>query len=174
MHFKPLNFYLRSDKDVAPFKNPRLLRTLKAIKNLATKKIPNIFVLVLLFTLTSCDNDEPNDDSALVKSGILGRWELQSRSFDGITPLIREVGFFLTLTEDTNRGDLSGEFTAISPGSETDGVFELNPMNGTIRFEFGDRTLTYEYDIQNNTLVFDFKEDGSNINEIWVRADLIP
>ena len=130
--------------------------------------------LLIFISITACDNDDPIEESALVKSGVLGRWELLSRSYDGITPLIREVGFFLILTEDTNRGDLSGKFTAISPGSETDGVFELNPMNGTIRFEFGDRILTYEYEFQSDALVLDYNEFGSSINEIWVRADLIP
>ncbi len=174
MHFKSLNFYFRSDKAVAPFKNRRLLRTLKAIKNLATKKIPNVFVIVLLFTLTACDNDEPNDDSALVKSGILGRWELQSRSFDGITPLIREVGYYLTLLEDKDRSDLTGDFFSVSPGSETAGLFELNPTSGTIRFEFGDRTLTYEYEVQDDVLIFDYREDDTDIEEIWVKSELIP
>ena len=133
-----------------------------------------IYGLLIVLLITACDNEDPIEESDLVKSGILGRWELLSRSYDGITPLIREVGFFLTLTEDTDRGDLIGKFTAISPGSETDGEFELNPVKGTIRFEFGDRILTYEYEFQNDALVLDYNEFGSNINEIWVRADLIP
>ena len=130
--------------------------------------------LLIFISITACDDDNTIEESALIKSGVLGRWELLSRSNDGITPLIREVGFFLILTEDTNRGDLSGKFTAIYPGSETDGVFELNPTKGTIRFEFGDRILTYEYEFQSDALVLDYNEFGSSINEIWVRADLIP
>lgn len=132
------------------------------------------FCLLFLMLFTACDDDDSIEDSALLKSGALGRWELLSRSYDGITPLIREVGFFLILVEDTNPVDLKGKFTAISPGSETDGVFELNPMNGTIRFEFGNETQTYAYDLQSDALVFDYRSDGTDINEIWVRADLIP
>jgi hypothetical protein len=137
-------------------------------------KFPYVVGIVMLFILTACDNDEPNDDSALVKSGILGRWELQSRSFDGINPLIREVGYYLTLLEDKDRSDLSGDFFSVSPGSETEGVFELNPMNGTIRFEFGDRTLTYNYEVRDDVLIFDYREDDTDIEEIWVKSELIP
>jgi hypothetical protein len=137
-------------------------------------KFPPVFGIVLLIILTACDNDEPNEDSALVKSGILGRWELQSRSFDGINPLIREVGYYLTLLEDKDRSDLSGDFFSVSPGSETEGVFELNPMNGTIRFEFGDRTLTYNYEVRDDVLIFDYREDDTDIEEIWVKSELIP
>ncbi len=137
-------------------------------------KFPYVVGIVMLFILTACDNDEPNDDSALVKSGILGRWELQSRSFDGINPLIREVGYYLTLLEDKDRSDLSGDFFSVSPGSETEGVFELNPMNGTIRFEFGDRTLTYNYEVRDDVLIFDYRDDDTDIEEIWVKSDLIP
>ena len=172
MYFKSLNIYLGSIGEVTLIKNIRLLRTLRAMKNLAPKKIP--YVLVLLFVLTACDNDEPNDDSALVKSGILGRWELQSRSFDGITPLIREVGYYLTLLEDKDRSDLNGDFFSVSPGSETNGLFELNPTSGTIRFEFGDRTLTYNYEVRDDVLIFNYQEDDTDIEEIWVKSELIP
>ena len=172
MYFKSLNIYLRSDKDVTLFKNIRLLRTLKVMKNLARQKIPPVFLL--LFILTACDNDEPNDDSALVKSGILGRWELQSRSFDGITPLIREVGYYLTLLEDKDRSDLNGDFFSVSPGSETTGLFELNPTSGTIRFEFRSDTLIYEYEVRDDVLIFKYRENGTEIEEIWVKSELIP
>jgi hypothetical protein len=144
------------------------------MKNLASKKIPHIFVFVILFVLTACDNDEPNDDSALVKSGILGRWELQSRSFDGITPLIREVGYYLTLLEDKDRSDLNGDFLSVSPGSETTGLFELNPTSETIRFEFRSETLIYEYEVREDVLIFNYREDGTDIEEIWVKSELIP
>jgi hypothetical protein len=144
------------------------------MKNLASKKIPHIFVFVILFVLIACDNDEPNDDSALVKSGILGRWELQSRSFDGITPLIREVGYYLTLLEDKDRSDLNGDFFSVSPGSETTGLFELTPTSGTIRFEFRSETLIYEYEVREDVLIFNYREDGTDIEEIWVKSELIP
>ena len=144
------------------------------MKNLASKKIPHIFVFVILFVLTACDNDEPNDDSALVKSGILGRWELQSRSFDGITPLIREVGYYLTLLEDKDRSDLNGDFFSVSPGSETTGLFELTPTSGTIRFEFRSEILIYEYEVREDVLIFNYREDGTDIEEIWVKSELIP
>jgi len=144
------------------------------MKNLASKKIPHIFVFVILFVLTACDNDEPNDDSALVKSGILGRWELQSRSFDGITPLIREVGYYLTLLEDKDRSDLNGDFLSVSPGSETTGLFELTPTSGTIRFEFRSEILIYEYEVREDVLIFNYREDGTDIEEIWVKSELIP
>jgi len=137
-------------------------------------KFRPVFGIVLIFFLTACDNDEPNEESALVKSGILGRWELQSRSFDGINPLIREVGYYLTLLEDKDRSDLNGDFFSVSPGSETEGVFELNPMNGTIRFEFGDRTLTYNYGVRDDVLIFDYRYDDTDIEEIWVKSELIP
>jgi len=144
------------------------------MKNLASKKIPHIFVFVILFVLIACDNDEPNDDSALVKSGILGRWELQSRSFDGITPLIREVGYYLTLLEDKDRSDLNGDFFSVSPGSETTGLFELTPTSGTIRFEFRSEILIYEYEVREDVLIFNYREDGTDIEEIWVKSELIP
>jgi hypothetical protein len=171
MYFTSLNIYLGSLKDVAPFKILRLLRTIKALKNIAPKKVPPVYVFVLLFVLTACDNDDSNDDSALVKSGILGRWELLSRSFDGITPLIREVGYYLTLEEDQSLSDFSGDFSAISPGSESSGTFELDPVNGTVSFELGLQTLIYEYDLQDDALIFDYQEDGTAINEIWIRTD---
>ena len=144
------------------------------MKNLASKKIPHIFVFVILFVLIACDNDEPNDDSALVKSGILGRWELQSRSFDGITPLIREVGYYLTLLEDKDRSDLNGDFFSVSQGSETTGLFELTPTSGTIRFEFRSEILIYEYEVREDVLIFNYREDGTDIEEIWVKSELIP
>ncbi len=130
--------------------------------------------LVLLLLVSGCGRDDTDDRSALVKTGLLGRWELQSRSYDGITPLIREVGFFLTFLEDSDRSDLIGQFNAISPGSETDGIFELNPAAGSIRIEFSDKSLTYEYKVQGDALIFDYEEDGSDINEIWIRSELIP
>lgn len=174
MYFKSLNIYLRSVRDVTPLRNLRLLRTLIAMKNLAPKIIPPVLVFVMLFILNACDNDETNDDSALVKSGILGRWELQSRSFDGITPLIREVGYYLTLLEDKDRSDLNGDFFSVSPGSETTGLFELNPTSGTIRFEFRSETLFYEYEVRDDVLIFNYQEDGTDIEEIWVKSELIP
>ncbi len=125
----------------------------------------------LLFLMAACGDEDSEQGSELEKSGVLGQWELQSRSYDGINPLIIEVGQYLALLEDENQNDLIGNFLARSPGSETEGVFELDPSAGTIRFEFRDRMLIYLYDVQNDALIFDYEEDGTDISEVWIRVE---
>lgn len=131
----------------------------------------NIF-LIISFALTSCDNGQdtaPIDN--LVEVGVLGEWQFEMRSVDGISSLAAECCNFLTFTTDEIPTDFKGNFTNTTEGGETQGVFSIDVSNNTIRFDLSDSQLEYNLEIENDLMTFTYTLNNQTIVEDWRKQE---
>lgn len=126
---------------------------------------------VILFLLSSCEKKEIDQSDKLEQMGVLGKWKLQMRTINGITDLIAPCCDFIEFKADNESGDLKGNFVATSPGNETAGVFEINTAAKTIRFEFNNKQMSYEYFLSETIITFTYWEDELEIIEDWAKED---
>jgi hypothetical protein len=129
-----------------------------------------ILLLTFLTVFTSCEKDAIEEPDSLEQFDILGKWMLQSRTICGITDMI--VLFdTLEFTTGSKSDDLLGAFISISPGDETNGQFEIDPENGTIRFDYNSTQKTYEFQISGNAMTFTYFEDDCEFITDWRKEE---
>ena len=133
----------------------------------------NIIVLSLaiLTVLSSCKTTiiEPSDD--LEQHGILGRWKLDSRGYDGIIGGAVLCCDTLEFQPDALTTDLKGLFRAVGSGYERNGVFELDPLNESIELSYDNEQRSYDILISETTIVLDYVEDSLAITEWWLKQE---
>ena len=134
---------------------------------------PKIFPLTLLiiFTLlTSCKDEKIEKTDPLEQIGILGKWNLQSLTINGITDLIIHYDTIQFNTGD-NIDDYKGEFRSVGPGYETIGEFQLNETNNTVLIEYSNTQRQYEFQISNTSMTFTNFEDNDDFIEDWSKVE---
>lgn len=124
-----------------------------------------------LITLVGCEKDENEKRDNLQPIGILGQWKLDSRSINGISGLAEECCDYIEFKTDNEPDDFKGEFIAYGTGYETTGVFELNTIEHTIHFDYNDARMSYEYQIFDGLLIFNYLEDDQEIIEDWRKEE---
>ena len=134
------------------------------------KYLPVVF-LIILFVLTSCENDEIEQTDRIEQFGILGQWKLESLTINGITDLSIQCCDYIEFKKDTDSDDLKGEFIAYGVGYETNGVFELITSNNTIQFDYDNKQKVYEFQILDNLIIFKYSDDNQKIIEDWRKVE---
>lgn len=117
----------------------------------------------------NCRNGEPIPMDRLEEIGILGKWELQSITIDGITDLSVPNGTVEFLA-DGNANDRIGEFISQRDGIEDFGWFELDTATDSIFFSNRNNNIrSFLYSLKGSSLTLKYSERGSVIEEGWVR-----
>ena len=132
----------------------------------------SLSIAVLLVTLTGCEKD--NSVSAtdqLEQIGILGKWKLEVRTVNNITPLIIQCCDTIAFMRDNEPGDLKGEFRSTGAGYETNGIFEISTVDSTIFFAWNNSQRLYEFQLSGNVLTFEYTEDEQEVSEDWYKVE---
>ena len=103
--------------------------------------------------------------------GLLGEWEIQSRTTNGITPLIVFCCEFINLEDDDLLEDCNGAFKSEGVGYETEGFYTVNADEQTISFVFNNKTLIYGFQVQDTIINFEYTDDGNQIEESWAKVE---
>lgn len=117
----------------------------------------------------NCKSEEPTPIDRLEEIGILGKWELQSITIDGITDLSIPSGTVEFLADD-NTNDQIGEFRSQRDGIEDIGWFELNTATDSVYFSNrNNNSRSFLYSLSGSNLTLEYAEGGSVIEEGWVK-----
>ena len=111
--------------------------------------------ILLSFFLVNCSADD-SVDNPLVKTGLIGKWEINGLGINTISSLEALCCQTLILTDDANNKDSTGLFVSETEVT-TKGVFTVNLSNNTILF-------TTE---NGNTDKFEFSLDSNDYLEVW-------
>jgi hypothetical protein len=127
--------------------------------------------MISFMLLAACEKENSDQSSDLENTGILGKWEIQSYTYNGITDMSINCCSFLEFNYDGIAHDLMGDFRAVGTGYETKGIFKLDLKNFTILFEYSNKQKLYEFQIQDSHLAFSYNEDGTEISETWIKLE---
>lgn len=131
-------------------------------------KISALFLTLSLLLLTSCEEDDTQQKTdSLAEIGILGEWEIESRTTNGATDMTINCCDFITLGTGNQTDDYKGEFQREGDGYERGGEFEVSTLDETIEFKFDNREVIYDYEISNDLITFTYSENEANIVENW-------
>lgn len=131
-----------------------------------------VFFLFSLYLLGGCQNEETTPTCDLRQSDLIGTWEIQSLTIDGISSLAIVCCQFLELQEDGQAQDCQGGFIySDAQNLINQGSFVLAPSSLSISFNTGSRQFTYAYQVQNEQLTFIYQEDGAEFVETWARIN---
>lgn len=137
------------------------------------KNLKILFTTIVLSCLVfaSCDKNEVEETDNLQQTGVPGLWKLELREINGISGLAVECCDYIEFKTDSEPTDLKGKFRAFGVGYETNGVFELNTTDETIKFIYDDEQLLYEIQISENKIVFSYSENNDSIVEHWRKEE---
>lgn len=134
------------------------------------KNFKTIFLLlsISLFLFTSCEDDDAlqNTDS-LEEVGILGEWEIESRTTNGATDMSVNCCDFITFETGNDINDTKGEFQRQGEGYDRSGEFIVSTLEETIEFKFDNREVLYGFEISDDLITFTYSENDATIVEDW-------
>lgn len=128
-----------------------------------------LFTGLLCIGILSCLSEEEEVLTALKISGILDRWEIQSRIVNNIADLTAHCCVFIEFIEDDNETDLRGIFESEGPGFQTDGIFTIFPQDSILFLEFENMQRAYLYKLEGELLELKFDDQGFIVEEEYVR-----
>ena len=128
------------------------------------------FAVILLFI--SC-GDEIQFNDPIEDHPILGTWEINSRSMNGISSLVIECCEFLEFSLDDDRMDQIGLLSYKDPYSEKLGTFNLLAKTDSLSLELDYRTIrgSLKFSESLKVLSFSYKEGDQLIMEDWVKVN---
>lgn len=121
--------------------------------------------------MAACEKENPDQSSDLENTIILGKWEIQSYTYNGITDMSINCCSFVEFSDDGIAHDLMGDYKASGTGYEKTGIFKLDLENFTILFEYNNKQKLCEFQIQDSHLAFSYNEDGAEISETWIKLE---
>ena len=133
---------------------------------------------ILLFTMamvlfSGCEkaDEAPGQVKKLDATGILGTWEIQTYTANGITDMSIHCCEFTEFIDDDQPGDYNGLYKTYGPGYESNGIFTIDPDSSIL--VFGDSTdqTVYDYQIQNDNLTVYYTEDGDEIELTYIKRE---
>ena len=130
-------------------------------------KTQYILLVMFLFTMLSCQKNEPAPLDELEQLGITGQWKLESRTVDGIASLLIECCDYIEFKVDDQPNDLKGEFISYGIGYETMGQFEINLTENSIDFYYNNQQKKFAFQLQNDLILFTYYENDQEIIERW-------
>lgn len=137
--------------------------------------IVRLFLILFTFLLIGCSDKDENSIDELEAIGILGSWEINSRSFDGIEPLIVLCCEFIEFSVDGNKEDFSGIYNLSSGQFNETGTFTLESSNRTLLMQDDNNMNQYQFilseTLQEFELIYNEQDDDIQIVETWIKVD---
>ena len=130
-----------------------------------------LFSVVSLWALTGCNKAIPHIDDLLFEVGLLGQWEISSRTINGVTDLSVQCCEFLELTSDSIASDLSGLwFYDDGDTIINEGTFVVDTVDGDIQFYSQNSSFNRNYVVVSYDVIYLEHYVGSTyFEEIWRR-----
>ncbi|MEJ2583716.1 MAG: hypothetical protein P8Z38_01305 [Robiginitalea sp.] len=136
------------------------------------KKLKILLVVPLLMAF-QCDEETDLSEDRLIDTGLLGRWEIADETIGGISDLSVKCCRFFEFNPDDTPEDFKGTFFYEDATGVYQGVFSVDPENGTILFQRESRNpVTYVYALngEQDYLRFTFAEDDTEFEQGWSRV----
>ena len=130
-----------------------------------------ITLFFLAFTLIGCSDTNEDATDKLETTGILGRWEINNRSYNGLAPLTVVCCEFIEFSVDKNKNDLSGVYTFSSEQTSSTGTFTLDDSNETIALQSDQDETVYDFVLSASQQAFILSytaQDDTLVSENWV------
>ena len=130
-----------------------------------------ITLFFLAFTLIGCSDTNEDATDKLETTGILGRWEINNRSYNGIALLTVVCCEFIEFSVDENKDDLSGVYTFSSEQTSTTGTFTLDDSNETIALQSDQDETVYDVVLSASQQAFILSytaQDDTLVSENWM------
>lgn len=130
-----------------------------------------ITLFFLAFTLIGCSDTNEDAADKLETTGILGRWEINNRSYNGIEPLTVVCCEFIEFSVDENKDDLAGVYTFSSEQTRITGTFTLDDSNETIALQSDQDETVYDFVLSASQQAFILSytaQDDTLVSENWV------
>lgn len=139
------------------------------------KRIYRITILSAILAFSACkkESDETlpvNKVDKLDDIGILGEWEIESRSINGIDDMLPICCEFLDFQTGSNMEDLNGNVRYLEIDRDIAGKFEIDQANMTIEFIFEDYNYSSKLEIKDNVMHLTYSNEGLVIEDAWVRV----
>mgnify|MGYP001326388915 CR=1 FL=1 len=132
---------------------------------------PLLFSFFILWTLTACNKAIPYSDDQLFDLGLLGAWEISSRTVNGTPDPMVDCCEYLELLGDSILEDLSGLwFYDDGDTVQNQGTFTVDAVEGDIQFYHQNSTFTRNYVVVSYDVIYLEHHVGSTFfEEIWRR-----
>ena len=132
---------------------------------------PLLFLLSFFWTLTGCNKAIPNSDEQLFDTGLLGAWEISSRTINGTPNPAVDCCEYLELRGDSVLEDFSGLwFFDDGDTVQNEGNFTVDTAERDIQFYHQNRTFTRNYVVVSYDVIYLEHDLGSTFfEEIWRR-----
>ena len=130
---------------------------------------PLLFSFFILWTLTACNKAIPYSDDQLFDLGLLGTWEISSRTVNGTPDPMVDCCEYLELLGDSILEDLSGLwFYDDGDTVQNQGTFTVDAVEGDIQFYHQNSTFTRNYVVVSYDVIYLEHHVGSTFfEEIW-------
>ena len=130
---------------------------------------PLLFSFFILWTLTACNKAIPYSDDQLFDLGLLGSWEISSRTVNGTPDPMVDCCKYLELLGDSILEDLSGLwFYDDGDTVQNQGTFTVDAVEGDIQFYHQNSTFTRNYVVVSYDVIYLEHHVGSTFfEEIW-------
>jgi hypothetical protein len=120
--------------------------------------------------LISCENHEPPAGDVLTEEGLLGYWEVSSRTVNGQRDPSVDCCEFLALDADADANDLWGQWSYTKDTFTQSGTFQVDTALLTMWFYTQNSSFIKEYEVGSYDVLGLANHVGSNyIGEIWRR-----
>ena len=132
---------------------------------------PLLFSFFILWKLTACNKAIPYSDDQLFDLGLLGAWEISSRTLNGTPDPTVDCCEYLELLGDSILEDLSGLwFYDDGDTVQNQGAFTVDAVEGDIQFYHQNSTFTRNYVLVSYDVIYLEHHVGSTFfEEIWRR-----
>jgi len=132
---------------------------------------PLLFSSLIFWTLTGCNKAIPNSDEQLFDTGLLGAWEISSRTINGTPNPAVDCCEYLELRGDSVLEDFSGLwFYDDGDTVQNEGNFTVDTAERDIQFYHQNRTFTRNYVVVSYDVIYLEHDLGSTFfEEIWRR-----
>ena len=131
-----------------------------------------VVLLLLLTALLSCDkNTEPEPQSPLAQTGILGKWEIESYAVNGIVNMAIYCCEFVEFLEDERPDDLHGRYLSYGSGTESEGRFTIDPVSLKLVLDSSKETRNFEYQLQESRLTVTYMENDDMISISYIKRN---
>jgi len=132
---------------------------------------PLLFSCFILWTLSACNKAIPHSDDLLFHVGLMGEWEISSRTVNGIPDPDIDCCQYLDLLGDSVLEDLSGMwFYDDGDTVQMEGTFTVDTVERDILFYHQNSYFSLDYVVVSYDVIYLKQSLGSGtVEEIWRR-----